>query len=135
MKNKKPIVYNHGISAKEQISILLSDFYISIGGSDDKNFKNRFNKNLEKYTEKFCKVINENPYERYYTAIGVEICHAISEAFSHPYLKVDMCPEFSNMLILTYGRFIYKFLSSKRGKKLWKELDKKGGGNGHITGY
>jgi hypothetical protein len=62
-------------------------------------------------------------FEKYYAEIGKAVCDAFVKQFSHPYVKIDMCPEFSNLLILTYGRFIYKFLNSRKGRKLWEKLD------------
>jgi hypothetical protein len=61
----------------------------------------------------------------FYAELGEAICKAFSKALSHPFIKLDCCPDFDNLLILTYGRFVYRFMISKKGKKLWAELNEK----------
>ena len=63
--------------------------------------------------------------KEFYAELGEAICKGFSKAFSHPYIKLDMCPDFDNLLILTYGRFVYRFMTSKKGKKLWADLNDK----------
>jgi len=63
--------------------------------------------------------------KKFYEELGKAVCKGFRKALSHPYIKLDMCPDFDNLLILTYGRFVYKFLAGKKGKKIWKELNQK----------
>lgn len=56
--------------------------------------------------------------KEYYALIGEAIVKGFSKAMSHPYIKLDMCPDFSNLLIITLGRSMYKLLSSKKMKRL-----------------
>ena len=63
--------------------------------------------------------------KEFYAELGEAICKGFSKALSHPYIKLDMCPDFDNLLILTYGRFVYKFMTNKKGKKLWADLNDK----------
>ena len=60
--------------------------------------------------------------DEYYIKIGKAVCKGIEKSFSHPDLKIDMCPDFSNWMVLTLGRELYKFLDTKEAKKLFKEL-------------
>jgi len=63
--------------------------------------------------------------ELYYREIGKAVCDAWVKAMSHPYIKLDMCPDFDNMIILVYGRFLYRFMKSKKAEKLFKKLEMK----------
>lgn len=63
--------------------------------------------------------------KEFYAELGEAICKGFSKALSHPYIKVDCCPDFDNLLILTFGRFVYKFMISKKGKKLWTDINEK----------
>lgn len=63
--------------------------------------------------------------KEFYAELGEAVCKGFGKALSHPYIKLDMCPDFDNLFILTYGRFVYKFMTSKKGKKLWADLDDK----------
>lgn len=61
--------------------------------------------------------------KEFYMALGEAVCKGFRKALSHPNIKLDMCPDFDNLLILTYGRFVYKFMTSKQGKEMWAELN------------
>ncbi len=63
--------------------------------------------------------------KEFYAELGEAFCRGFDKALSHPYIKLDMCPDFDNLLILTYGRFVYRFMTSKKGKKLWADLNDK----------
>ena len=71
------------------------------------------------------KKIKKQILKDFYAELGEAICKAFSKALNHPYIKLDCCPDFDNLLILTYGRFVYKFMTSKRGVKLWADLNDK----------
>jgi hypothetical protein len=61
----------------------------------------------------------------FYAELGEAMCKGYTKALSHPYIKLDMCPDFDNLLILTFGREVYKFLTSAEGKKIWADLNSK----------
>jgi hypothetical protein len=63
--------------------------------------------------------------KEFYAEVGEVICKAFSKSLSHPYVRVDMSPDFDNLLILTFGRGVYKFMMSKEGQKIWAELNQK----------
>jgi len=78
---------------------------------------------MDKSARKF--ILKDKAYRNMCAEMGHVIFQAFTKAFSHPYIKVDCCPDFDNLLIVTYGRFMYKFLNSKKGMKIWEELGKK----------
>jgi uncharacterized Zn-finger protein len=61
----------------------------------------------------------------FYAELGEAMCKGYSKALSHPYIKLDMCPDFDNLLILTFGRAVYKFMTSAEGKNIWADLNEK----------
>ena len=69
------------------------------------------------------KISKKKALEIFYKDLGRAVCNGFRKALSHPDIKLDMCPDFDNLLILTYGRFVYKFMTSKKGKKLWADLN------------
>lgn len=71
-------------------------------------------------TKKQAKKIYERHYE-YFARLGWAIFCGFQTGMSHPYVRLDMAPEFDNLLIVTLGRSVYQFLKSKKGGELWNE--------------
>ena len=48
---------------KNKIASMLTNFYVSVGRGDDKDFTKRFNRNLELYTKKIFQIIATLQYK------------------------------------------------------------------------
>lgn len=59
----------------------------------------------------------------YFEALGRAVFDGFCVALSHPNVRVDMCPEFDNLLILAFGREVYKTMRRKDVQKLWAHAD------------
>ena len=60
----------------------------------------------------------------YFARLGWGMFCGFCAGMSHPDVRLDMAPEFDNLLIVTLGRSVYQFLSSKKGKELWADHKK-----------
>lgn len=79
---------------------------------------------IKKLTKKDGKKVFNRHYE-YFARLGWAIFCGFQAGMSHPYIRLDMAPEFDNLLIVTFGRAVYQFLNSKKGQELW-DIRKKG---------
>lgn len=83
-------------------------------------------KTYEKTVKKDKQIKNmSKSYTLFCAKLGNLIIQSFAKQMSHPSVKIDMCPDFDNLLILTFGRAVYKFLQTKKAKELWRECSGK----------
>lgn len=73
----------------------------------------------KKSKKQLSKDFYEKNYE-YFARLGWAMFCGFQVGMSHPYVRLDMAPEFDNHMIVSLGRSVYQFLSSKKGQELWE---------------